>query len=234
MNKPRFRLLTITTDLAKPLIEEAMNDLKKSENDRLNGQGETTKTQLEQYSKKGRSEQTVSLHGSEWKTPKLAYQDAPAFRGRKAHELVEEHGGENYPGETTPITLALDLKLASQARFHVNGLFKSKIKEEQFRGKGNLTIVFLLESGTEVTAYYRERRTQKKYPTRVWILKWGSQMTGIDVSPVIIPVRVEKGGADVIVDYYSVNDLIKKGIVQTGDVWKTNDKLALRKYNLNI
>ena len=232
MNKPRFRLLTITTDLAKPLIEEAMNDLKKSENDRLNGQGETTKTQLEQYSKKGRSEQTVSLHGSEWKTPKRTYQNAPAFRGRKAQELVEEHG-ENYPGETTPITLALDLKLASQARFHVNGLFKSRIKEEQFRGKGNLTIVFLLESGTEVTAYYKERRTQKKYPTRVWILKWGSHMTGIDVSPVMLPVRVEKGGTDVIVDYYSVNELIRKGIVQTGEVWKINDKLALRKYNLN-
>jgi hypothetical protein len=60
-------------------------------------------------------------------------------------------------------------------------------------------------------------------------------MTGIDVSPITLPVRWGGSKApDITVDYYAVNDLIKKGVLQTGESWKIQDIKTLRKYNMNL
>ena len=194
-------------------------------------EGETVETESKRNSEKSWSYTPTGVDGSQWEKAKFQSSDYPQTRGRKAHELVD--GTRQETGEEDPVTIALNLKLAAQARFHINGLFKNKIKEEQFRGKHS--IAFLLTSGTIVTASYRERRTLKRHPTRVWIFKWGKNMTGIDVSPITLPVRWGGSKApEITVDYYAVNDLIKKGVLQTGESWKIQDIKTLRKYNMNL
>jgi len=201
-------------DLIKKLIENG-----KISNDRTYGKGETAENKSVADSKGSTSVETTSVDGGVRETPQYEGFDSTQVKGGRKNTCIAK--------ELKAINLTEPL--IHKGSYHLNRLFTNKVFSSTILS--NYLVQYTLNSNTKVLGQYKSSLNSR---TKIWLFMWGKdEITGIDVSNVCITLGVgtrKEQAKEIIINYYDIPILIKKGILITGEKWECRNVPELVQY----